>query len=211
MRTKFFLALILFSLASLSFASVFKSNVIASYYGEKFHGHKTASGETFDMHAMTCAHKTLSFGTLLRVTNLSNNKSVVVRVNDRGPFVKDREIDVSKAAAEKLDMLKTGTARVKIEIIDKNDPVAGIEKVPAKPEESSSAYWDVQVGAFSDHDNANKLAQSLLNDGFENVYFQKTEIVTRVVLKKIPESKLRQVEDKLRSAGISDFVVKKAM
>ena len=72
------------------------------------------------MYAMTCAHKTLPFGTVLRVTNLSNNKSVDVRVNDRGPFVKGREIDVSKAAAQKLGMIKTGTARVKIEIVGQN-------------------------------------------------------------------------------------------
>jgi rare lipoprotein A len=89
----------------------------ASYYADKFHGRKTANGEIFNMHDLTAAHKTLPFGTIVRVTNLSNNKSVKLRINDRGPFVKDRVIDVSLAAAKELDMLGTGTAEVRIEII----------------------------------------------------------------------------------------------
>lgn len=89
----------------------------ASYYADKFHGRKTANGEIFNMHDMTAAHKTLPFGTIVRVTNLGNNKSVKLRINDRGPFVKDRIIDVSLAAAKELDMLGTGTAEVRIDII----------------------------------------------------------------------------------------------
>ncbi len=89
----------------------------ASYYADKFHGRKTANGEIFNMHDLTAAHKTLPFNTLLRVTNLRNNKSVKVRINDRGPFVKDRVIDLSLAAAKELDMLGTGTAEVRIEIL----------------------------------------------------------------------------------------------
>lgn len=89
----------------------------ASYYAHKFHGRKTANGEIFDMHAMTAAHKTLPFGTLVRVTNLANQKSVEVRINDRGPFVRNRIIDLSLAAATKLDMLKSGTAHVRVEIL----------------------------------------------------------------------------------------------
>lgn len=89
----------------------------ASYYADKFHGRKTANGEIFNMHDLTAAHKTLPFGTIVRVTNLSNNKSVKLRINDRGPFVKDRIIDVSLAAAKELDMLGTGTAEVRIDII----------------------------------------------------------------------------------------------
>lgn len=89
----------------------------ASYYADKFHGRKTANGETFNMHDLTAAHKTLPFGTIVRVTNLGNNKSVKLRINDRGPFVKDRIIDVSLAAAKELDMLGTGTAEVRIDIM----------------------------------------------------------------------------------------------
>ncbi len=90
----------------------------ASYYGEAFNGKPTSSGEIFDMNLYTAAHKTLPFGTLLEVTNLENGKKVVVRVNDRGPFVPNREIDLSKAAAAALDMLNKGIARVSIKKLD---------------------------------------------------------------------------------------------
>ncbi|KAB2878929.1 septal ring lytic transglycosylase RlpA family protein [bacterium] len=89
----------------------------ASYYADKFHGRKTASGETFNMHDLTAAHKTLPFGTIVKVTNLKNDKSVKLKINDRGPFVKDRIIDVSLAAAKELDMLGTGTAEVRVDIV----------------------------------------------------------------------------------------------
>jgi rare lipoprotein A len=90
---------------------------MASFYSEEFHGRKTASGETYDMWNFTCAHRTLPFGTRLRVTNLKNKISVVVRVNDRGPFAKGRIIDLSFAAAKKLNMLKDGVVKVKVEKI----------------------------------------------------------------------------------------------
>ncbi len=90
---------------------------IASYYADDFHGRKTASGETYDMHAMTAAHRTLPFNTWLKVTNEENGKSVTVRVNDRGPFKDDRILDLSLAAAEKLGIVLNGTARVTLEVI----------------------------------------------------------------------------------------------
>src|SRR4051812_20442005 len=90
---------------------------LASYYAAKFQGHKTANGETFDTARLTAAHRTLPFGTRVRVTNLGNGRSVVVRVNDRGPFVSGRVIDLSPAAAKQLDMLRAGTARVKLEVL----------------------------------------------------------------------------------------------
>lgn len=89
----------------------------ASYYGEKFHGRKTASGEIFNKWAYTCAHKKLPFNTKVKVTNLKNQKTVVVRVNDRGPFVKGRIIDLSFAAAKKIGMVKDGVVKVKVEVI----------------------------------------------------------------------------------------------
>lgn len=89
----------------------------ASYYADKFHGKKTANGEIFNMNDLTAAHKTLPFGTVVIVTNLKNNKSVKLRINDRGPFVKDRIIDVSLAAAKELDMLGSGTADVRIDVL----------------------------------------------------------------------------------------------
>ena len=87
---------------------------VASFYAHKYHGRKTASGEKYNMHEMTAAHRRLPFGAKVRVTNLSNNSSVVVRVNDRGPFVKGRVIDLSLAAAKKLDMVRTGVAKVEV-------------------------------------------------------------------------------------------------
>lgn len=90
---------------------------VASYYGQKFHGRYTASGEIFDQQEMTCAHKTLAFGTRLLVTNTKNNQSVEVRINDRGPFIKGRQLDLSHGAAEKIGMLKAGVAKVKVIIL----------------------------------------------------------------------------------------------
>ncbi len=89
----------------------------ASYYADKFNGRQTASGETFSNKKLTAAHRTLEFGTVVKVTNQSNGKSVKVRINDRGPFKKGRIIDLSKAAAEKIDMVQSGVANVTVEII----------------------------------------------------------------------------------------------
>ena len=88
---------------------------IASYYGARHHGKRTASGEPFDQHALTAAHRSLPFGTRVKVTNLSNYKSVVVRINDRGPHTGGRLIDLSRQAAQQLDMLRSGTAKVRIQ------------------------------------------------------------------------------------------------
>lgn len=90
----------------------------ASYYAQAHHGKRTASGERFNQNALTAAHRTLPFGTQVRVTNLNNERSVVVRINDRGPFVRGRIIDVSRAAAERLGMLRAGVVPVRIEVLD---------------------------------------------------------------------------------------------
>lgn len=90
---------------------------IASWYGPKFHGKKTSNGEIYNMYSMTAAHKTLPMNTILRVTNLQNSRQAIVRINDRGPFVNNRIIDLSKSAAAQIDMLKKGTAPVKLEVL----------------------------------------------------------------------------------------------
>lgn len=95
----------------------FQERGIASYYGPGFHGNLTANGEIYDMYAMTCAHPTLPFGTVLRVTNLDNDHQVTVRVNDRGPYVGGRIIDLSKGAASELGMLESGIANVLLRVI----------------------------------------------------------------------------------------------
>lgn len=94
----------------------------ASWYGDKFHGKRTASGEIFDENALTASHRTLPFGTIIRVTNLKNGKSVKVRINDRGPSVRGRITDVSKAAARELDMVRDGVVPVRIEVIRRAGP-----------------------------------------------------------------------------------------
>jgi rare lipoprotein A len=129
---------------------------IASWYGADFHGKQTANGERYDMNGMTAAHKLLPFGTMLKVTSLENGKSVTVRVNDRGPFVENRIIDLTRSAASGLDMLGPGTARVRIETIG---AVSGL----SKGELSGSFY--VQIGAFSKEDNALGLVQALADRG----------------------------------------------
>ncbi|EMV9186101.1 septal ring lytic transglycosylase RlpA family protein [Escherichia coli] len=93
----------------------YRAEGTASYYGKAHHGKRTASGERFNQNALTAAHRTLAFGTRVRVTNLDNGRSVVVRINDRGPFGRGRIIDLSKAAAEQLNMLRSGTAPVRLE------------------------------------------------------------------------------------------------
>jgi rare lipoprotein A len=91
---------------------------VASFYAEDFHGKLTSNGETYDMNGLTAAHRTFPFGTKVRVTNLENGKSVVVRINDRGPFKEGRIIDLSRGAAERIDLIPTGTARVKLEVLE---------------------------------------------------------------------------------------------
>ncbi len=93
----------------------------ASYYADKFHGRKTANGEVFDMYKISAAHKTLPFNTILQVINLDNQKSVIVRVNDRGPYKKGRVLDLSYRAAQEIDMISSGVARVKIKIVKMGD------------------------------------------------------------------------------------------
>ena len=129
---------------------------VASWYGEKFHGHKTSNGEVFDMYQVSAAHKSLPIPSFLRVTNLDNNRSIVVRVNDRGPFHGDRVIDLSYAAALKLGYADRGTARVQLESIIANGALRdrGVSaKSSARNEKlrvSSSNIKYLQVGAFSE-------------------------------------------------------------
>ncbi len=93
----------------------------ASYYADRFHGRLTANGERFNMHEMTAAHKSLPFGSMVRVTNLANGKKVVVRINDRGPYIKGRIIDLSKGAAKEIGLIKKGVSKVKLEVYDGSD------------------------------------------------------------------------------------------
>ena len=135
----------------------FSETGIASWYGSDFHGKKTANGERYDMYGMTAAHKLLPFGTNVRVTNLDNGKSIVVRINDRGPFVASRIIDLTKTGAEKISMIAKGTARVRVEAIG---TVPGLQ-----PDGDMTGKFYAQVGAFGVQGNADTLVQKLASQG----------------------------------------------
>jgi len=137
---------------------------IASWYGGEFHGRSTSSGEIYNMYQLTCAHNTLPLGSMVMVTNLENGRSLELKVNDRGPFVKDRIIDLSYAAAQILGIWEKGTAFVKIEAIG---PL--IEQIQR---------FTLQVGSFIDETNAKKLADEL-RKSFENVYVTTVETLTQ--------------------------------
>lgn len=126
----------------------------ASWYGAKFTGHKTSNGELYDLYQPSAAHKTLPIPSYARVTNLDNGKSIVVRVNDRGPFHSDRLIDLSYAAAVKLGYMETGTARVEVEVID----IAGVED---RRDPVYGSYRYLQLGAFGQESNALTLVEKL--------------------------------------------------
>ncbi|MDH3587366.1 MAG: septal ring lytic transglycosylase RlpA family protein [Gammaproteobacteria bacterium] len=176
--------------------SGYKERGVASWYGKKFHGRLTSNREPYDMYAMTAAHKTLPLPTYVRVRNLRNNRSIIVRVNDRGPFVHNRIIDLSYAAALKLDMVRDGTSLVEVTAISFDDPpgdrpVRVVE--PAQPPAPKPApapepettpeiqkYSEifVQVGAFGDRANAERRRSALLSGGIGGTFIFADEAAT---------------------------------
>ena len=185
-------------------SEVYKTGVTASYYAEDFHGKRTSNGERFNMNDYTCAHKSLPFNTILKVTNLANGKTCEVRVNDRGPFVASREIDLSKAAAIKLGMIGSGTTKVKLEIVKKGEntklsqqTAASASKIMEKlggssansktsaasktsttkkqPNLTPGTYWDIQLGAFSSKENAKEFARKVSKAGFKDIVLQTSD------------------------------------
>jgi rare lipoprotein A len=139
-------------------AKGYRERGAASWYGRKFHGHLTANGERYDMYAMTAAHKSLPLPSFVRVTHLGNGKSVVVRVNDRGPFHKGRIIDLSYAAAARLGMLQTGTAQVEVEALLPGEP---LQRPPHQEDPQAPGY--LQVASFADPINAVTLREELIS------------------------------------------------
>lgn len=209
----------LMAIASFGYAEeLYKTNVIASYYGEELNGNKTASGELFNMNDYTAAHNTLPFNTLVKVTSLTNSKSVVVRINDRGPRIPGREIDISKAAAEDLGMLKHGTARVSIEIIQwgtNNGPTTDVSGVVETPYEQEAKiynqvekHYDIQLGAYSDFTNAKILADKINSQGFKNIAYQSEDGITRVVIRDVPASDLDFTVEALKQHGFNHYLVR---
>jgi rare lipoprotein A len=153
-------------------AEGYRAEGLASWYGQKFHGHRTSSGESFDMYRFTAAHRSLPLPTYARVTNLDNGKSLVVRVNDRGPFHEDRIIDLSWAAAVRLGIEQAGTGRVRVEAISATPaPNVPASKVPTAvraaldsppPNVANKTLLFLQAGAFQDRTAAERMQQALL-------------------------------------------------
>lgn len=185
----------------------YRERGVASWYGRDFQGKRTSSGEPYDMYAMTAAHKTLPIPTWVEVTNLRNDKSVIVKINDRGPFVGNRVIDLSYSAAQRLDMIRDGTARVQVRALGTPGAVPDLPvpqianeraSAPSRREFSiiSEARADtvgpgdlpfrplyVQVGAFANRDNAVGLVATLKRNGFQNSFVLSTRDEDRTLHK----------------------------
>ena len=166
---------------------------IASWYGKKFHGRKTSNGETYDMYGISAAHKTLPLGTHVWVRNLKNNKELKVRINDRGPFVKDRIIDLSYGAALKLGIVESGTAPVELVAL-------GIETGSNTSLDYYKGNFTFQVGAFKVKENAERLKQKLgqtYTNAHIAVYDSGEEIFYRVRVGKNDNLKAAEAYEKL--------------
>ena len=153
-------------------ADGYRERGVASWYGKKFHGRRTSNGEQYDMYAMSAAHKTLPLPSYARVRNLDNGKSVIVRINDRGPFLHNRLIDLSYAAAARLGIVGTGTGLVEVEGIDPAAPTTAPATVPvsAPAEDGARPTLYVQAGAFTDPANAERLRAQLTQARFGPVH-----------------------------------------
>jgi rare lipoprotein A len=172
---------------------------VASWYGVPFDGHRTSNGEIYDMHQFTAAHRTLPFNSVVRVTNLNNGMHTEVRINDRGPFVANRVIDLSLAAAQAIQMVGTGTAPVRLELLSGSNPQLG--------------FFGVQVGAFLVEANAEKL-KAQLSASYSSIsiatYDSPNGTFYRVRVGRLPsEAAARQLADQLRaSEQLTTFVVR---
>ena len=159
---------------------------IASWYGSDFHGKRTANGERYDMYSMTAAHKLLPFNTQVKVTNLQNGRSIVVRINDRGPFVANRVIDLTHTGASQIGMIGPGTARVRVETVG---------AVPAIKNGDIMGNFYVQVGAFSRKDNAERLVAKFKSEGLNaRMYYAETVYLWRVQVGPYPSVNRAETE-----------------
>lgn len=188
-------ALLLVLCAAGAWGADFEREGIASWYGGKFHGRLTANGERFDANKLTAAHKTLPFGTVVKVTNTDNGRTVTVRINDRGPFVENRIIDLSRGAAEQLEMTGTGVAQVRLEIIH--------------PGEVDPGTRVIQIGSFSMPDNADAVATRLADAGFDPQIEEADGGIFRVTLIDVPEEELGDYRSRLSRLGYSHVLVRR--
>jgi rare lipoprotein A len=187
---------------------------VASWYGSKFNGRATSSGEIYGMCSFTAAHKTLPLPSFARVTHLDNGRSVVVRVNDRGPFHDGRLIDLSYAAAVRLGVDRTGTARVEVRAITSSEPDRGptprAATAVARPAYAGGAAGPslVQAGSFAEKGNAKRLVERLENAGIDDVDLDRAEVdgraVWRVRIGPVELDRLAALLDSLRALGLPD-------
>ena len=183
-------------------AAALSQQGVASWYGPGFHGKKTTSGTVYDQYGMTAAHQTLPLGSSVRVTNLANGKSVTVLVNDRGPFVKGRVIDLSYAAARAVDMIGPGTAPVRVEVLD-----TGGHRLTAIPDRLD---YTLQLGAFADPDKARQLQARLRSRYDRPVVIEAHEGYHRVRLGTfVDHSQAREYAARLSREGFPAVVVEK--
>jgi rare lipoprotein A len=174
---------------------------VASWYGPGFHAGRTATGEPYDMYGMTAAHKTLPLPAYVQVTNLSNGRSVIVRVNDRGPFKDGRIIDLSQTAASKLDMIRAGTAFVEVRALTPGQSADAAAPPPAE--------LFVQAGAFGDEANATRLLGQLRAQGFAKTFVREDNVdgkrIFRVRVGPIPSVReFDKAVAQLKALGVAD-------
>lgn len=197
MRKKFNLSLfILFSFSiELHSQKLYETEGFASYYAEDFHGKLTSSGEVYDMHKLTCAHPYLPFNTWLKVTNVANQKSVIVRVNDRGPFMKNRIIDLSYAAARQLGMLGPGSIYVKLEIVNPplSQPEPNIGRVPKETTLPELEDKDV-ILRFRTKPYLPEVVQKVDEFGLFNLKFEKVNISSGYLIQLASFSTLKNAQ-----------------
>jgi rare lipoprotein A len=165
----------------------------ASWYGGKFHGRLTASGEVFDTNELTAAHRTLPFGSVVRVTNRDNEKQVIVRINDRGPFVEGRVIDLSRAAADILGITAVGIAPVSIEVLHL---------------QSETKLRTIQIGAYSERENAEAVARSLQDAGLGAVIETSNGGINRVIIQGVSLEEIPDYEARLARLGYRNVLVR---
>ena len=189
----------------------FKEEGYASWYGKRYHGRKTSIGETYDMYQMTGAHKTLPLPCYIKVTNLKNKRSVIIRVNDRGPFIDERIVDLSYAAAHRLEIIQNGSELVKIEMVNPSLAVKNIEEANLNSSPSIKSFY-IQAGAFSNQNNASYLINRLSKIKFKNLLSIKKLNKNSLHLvtigpydsKKIAEEALKDITKKIQ---LNSFII----
>jgi rare lipoprotein A len=174
----------------------FIENGVASWYGPNFNGKTTANGEIFDMDRLTAAHRTLPFNSIVKVINESNGKSVIVRINDRGPYAKNRIIDLSKLAADRIDMIASGTARVKLYLLSDS----------RLPDDIKNESFTVQIGSFAKKDDAVSLTKIVDNSIVVKAIVDGSEYFRVYSGKFNNRRSAEEYLNTLNSKGISGFV-----